>query len=170
VSHRPRSPRQVQSSVAVADCFTNKQCQCKRSLRSAEPLQGILASCENVSSANFYSWPWEKHKPCDNISSDAKHFSIYVGEETFCTDCSRLRCFIIICNSDECKGWTETRVWISYTMNRLEVRYPTILRPNSFITAEVHETFCEYPLRCNFGAMEFCRTQCCRVFLMSIDI
>jgi len=47
-------------------------------------------------------------------------FSIYVGEEMFCTEHSGLRYFIIVCNLDKYEGWGETRVKVSYIMYRLE--------------------------------------------------
>jgi hypothetical protein len=45
VSHRPRWPRQVQSSVAVTDRFANECCQCKPSI-----IGGGLTSCQTVGS------------------------------------------------------------------------------------------------------------------------
>ncbi len=58
----------------------------------------------------------KKYETCADISSDAKPFFMCVERETFCTEYSRLRDFIMLCNDLEYKRLAETRVEVSHTM------------------------------------------------------
>ncbi len=71
---------------------------------------------------------------CINISSDSEHFILYFKNETFCTECSRLRYFTIMCNADEYKMMghrPESRSVRRCTDLNKDIQ--TILWANSFI-------------------------------------
>jgi len=50
----------------------------------------ISSNCDNVNSATFHSWPWERNETCTDFSSDAKHFILYFKRKMFCIEYSLL--------------------------------------------------------------------------------